>query len=835
LDGQAAVQDRVMGANGGSSQASYDAIVIGSGIAGLTAASLLAHGAWNVLLIEAGEAPGGYGHAFDRGGYRFDPAVHMIPEAPYVRNLLEYLGAADGVTLEPVDHLYGATFPSFHVDIPHEPGDRDGFIDAHAQAFPQEADRLRELFDVFERVFLEATSMPFRVLSADVDDMESRFPTLVRYRKATVQEVLDEYLTDDRLKAVVGAPWSYLGLPPSQLAFLLYAQMMNVLIAGSHYTVGGFQRVVDSVVGAFERSGGELRVGSKVVQILIEDGKARGVRLADDSEAFAPVVISGADGRHTLEKLVGLEHLPRGITQKLRRLKPSISAFLLFAGTRLDLHSEGAAHENFLFRHWSHDDTYSDILNGLPGGMSVNVPTILDARLAPPGEHAIIVRALAPYETEVPWPELKDRYTELVLAECDARFPGFSDALTFAEPATPEALARFTGNDHGACYGWANSPLQAGNRRLPHQPGVRGLYLAGHWTQEGTGCLRAMLSGITVVQEVLASVRAPWTVPDFRPRAMGGPMRENEQKKAIVRRFFEEVWNNGRFEFIDEMYAENFTLHALWQNTALGGSGETSGKEAAKEVIKRWRDGFPDVHISVEDQIVEGDVVTSRHVFSGTNESPFQGIPPTGRHGAISGITMTKVVDGKITDAWTMWDVVSLMRQLGVMPDPMDGERNKAVVHRLYEEVWNQNNADAADELLANDFEGRAAAEHPLAGPADVKALAAMWRAGLSNLHVEVEAAYAESDRVVTRYRITGVHTGPLLGVAPTGMEVSVAGMSIARLAEGKIVSDWGEMDLLGLLQQIGAVPMPGGAPPGAREEPSNGGTPSSAEETVRS
>lgn len=819
----------------GTSRPSYDAVVIGSGIAGLTAASLLAHGAWKVLLVEAGDAPGGYGHAFDRDGYRFDPAVHMIPEAPYVRNLLDYLGVGDEVTLAPVDHLYSATFPSLTVDVPHQPGDWDGFIDAHAQAFPHEADRLRALVDVFQRVFLEATSMPFRVLSSDVDDMESRFPTLVRYRKATVQEVLDEYLTDDRLKALVGAPWSYLGLPPSRLAFLLYAQMMNVLVAGAHYTVGGFQGVVDSMIGAFERSGGELRVGSKVAQILIDDGKAYGVRLANDSEALASVVISAADGRHTLEELVGLEHLPRAVTQKLRRLKPSLSAFLLFAGTRLDLSSTGAAHENFLFRHWSHEDTYADITNGLPGGMSVNVPTMLDPGLAPAGEHAVIVRALAPYDTEVPWPELKDRYTELVLGECDARFPGFSTSLTFAEPATPHALARFTGNNSGACYGWENTPLQAGSRRLPHQPGVAGLYLAGHWTQEGTGCLRAMLSGITVVQEVLASVKAPWTVPDFRPRAMGGPMRENEQKKAIVRRFFEEVWNNGRFEFIDEMYAENFTLHALWQNTALGGSGETSGKEAAKEVIKRWRDGFPDVHISVEDQIVEGDVVTSRHVFSGTNESPFQGIPPTGRHGAVSGITMTKVVDGKITDAWTMWDVVSLMRQMGVMSDPLDGERNKAVVHRLYEEVWNQNNADAADELLSNDFEGRAAAEHPLAGPADVKALAAMWRAGLSNLHVEVEAAYAESDRVVTRYRITGVHTGPLLGVAPTGREVSVAGMSIARLAEGKIVSDWGEMDLLGLLQQIGAVPMPGGAPPGAREEPSNGGTPSSAEETVRS
>jgi steroid delta-isomerase-like uncharacterized protein len=800
----------------------HDAIVIGSGIAGLTASALLAHGSWKVLLVEAGDAAGGYAHAFERGEYTFDPAVHLLPEAPFIRNLLDYLGATDGVTFEPVSTLYSASFPSLQLEVPHEPGERDVLIEAHARAFPGEANRLVELFDVFERVFLEATSMPFRVISTEIDDMEARFPTLVRYRKATVQEVFDEYLTDDRLKALVAAPWSYLGLPPSQLSFLLHAQMINVLIRGAHYTVGGFQRFVDAVVGAFERLGGELRLGTRAERILVEDGAVRGVRLADESEVFAPVVISAADGRQTLERLVGVEHLPRGVAAKLRRLRPSLSAFLIFAGTRFDFDGTGAAHENFLFRHWSHDETYEDILAARPGGMSVNVPTLLDPSLAPEGEHGVVLRALAPYETDVPWPDLRDRYMDLVLDECERRFPGFRDGLVFAEAATPHALASFTGNDQGACYGWANSPMQAGNRRLPHQPGIEGLYLAGHWTQEGTGCLRAMNSGISVAQEVLARMNAPWTVPEFRPRAMGGPMRDNEQKKAIVRRFFEEVWNNGRFEFMDETYSDDFTLHALWQNTALGGSGET-GKEAAREVIKRWRDAFPDVHISVEEQVVEGDVVTTRHVFSGTNDSPFQGIPPTGRHGAISGITMTKVVDGKITDAWTMWDVVSLMRQMGVMPDPLDGERNKAVVSRLYEEVWNRNDLAVLDEVLAESFEGRAAAEHPLRGPDDVKALVSMWRAALSDLHVEIEAAFAEDERVVTRYRITGVQTGPLLGVAPTGREVSVAGMSIARVVDGRIQSDWGEMDLLGLLQQIGAIPMPAAAEPAEAEQSPNG------------
>ena len=166
-------------------------------------------------------------------------------------------------------------------------------------------------------------------------------------------------------------------------------------------------------------------------------------------------------------------------------------------------------------------------------------------------------------------------------------------------------------------------------------------------------------------------------------------MRDSDAKKELVRRFFDEVWNNGNFDFIDEHYAEDFTLHALWENPELGGAGE-AGVEAATAAIRGWRTSFPDLHVSVEEQLVEGDIVTSRHVCVATNDRPFQGIPPTGKRGSMSGMTQTRVVDGKITDAWTMWDVVGLLRQFGVIPDPAKGERNKALVRRFYQELWNE-------------------------------------------------------------------------------------------------------------------------------------------------
>jgi steroid delta-isomerase-like uncharacterized protein len=169
---------------------------------------------------------------------------------------------------------------------------------------------------------------------------------------------------------------------------------------------------------------------------------------------------------------------------------------------------------------------------------------------------------------------------------------------------------------------------------------------------------------------------------------------------------------------------------------------------------------------------------------------------------------MTRIVDGKITEAWTLWDVVGLMRQLGVVPDPAEGERNKAIVRRFYEELWNQGRMETADELFDEDFVGHApgnAADSR--GPDGVKKLIEMWRTAAPDLHVEIISQHAEGDKVATHFTCAGTQTGELMGIPPTGRFGVMAGIAITRIKDGKVVSDWGEFDLLGLMQQLGVVP----------------------------
>jgi predicted ester cyclase len=141
-----------------------------------------------------------------------------------------------------------------------------------------------------------------------------------------------------------------------------------------------------------------------------------------------------------------------------------------------------------------------------------------------------------------------------------------------------------------------------------------------------------------------------------------------DANKALVQSFFDEVWNKGNYEYLDEIYSPDFRIHILWYNLAAGGPAEAQGIEPAKQVIRGWRDGFPDIRVTVEDQVAEGDLVASRHLSVATHTREFQGFEPTGRTAEMTGTTLTRISDGKIVEAWTSWDVLGMMQQLGVAP-----------------------------------------------------------------------------------------------------------------------------------------------------------------------
>jgi prolycopene isomerase len=495
-----------------------DVIVIGAGLGGLSAAALLARAGLSVLAVEQQNGVGGYARGFRRGPYRFDPAVHTMTEPAYVKNVLEYLAVGDSCEFKTLEHSYGAIFPGLDYDMPG--ADPEAFVEKHRRLFSGDREGVREFWRVVDQTWRDVTQMSTRIDLWDLTRATELFPTLFRYRTATVASVLDEFMTDPRAKAACAAVWPYWGAPPSRMSFLLFALGVSVLTRGAAYCQGGFQNLVNAFERALTSHGGQLLLGSTVERIMIEDGKAVGVRLARGDELRAPVVIANADARHTLDRMVGKEHLPETYVRRLHNMEPSFSACILFTATRMDLRELRARHETFLYKNWDHEQTYRDIVNGRPGGMWLSVPTLIDETLAPVGEHTVTLTSLASYGASASWGEQQEVQAERMLDELEAVFPGYRQQLAFVECATPATLERYCRNHEAAIYGWANLPSQVASKRLSRETPVRGLYLVGHWTEEGSGSFRVIMSGAHVAALVLHRAGIRDALPDFRPDYM---------------------------------------------------------------------------------------------------------------------------------------------------------------------------------------------------------------------------------------------------------------------------------------------------------------------------
>jgi len=487
----------------------YDAVVVGAGMGGLTAAALLARAGRRVLLVERHDRVGGYAHAFRRGRYLFDSAVHVVggcePGAfeggGLVHRLLEALEVRDLCHFERIDPFYTAVYPGTSL---RAPCDLEEFVAVHAEEFPGEEKALRQVLGECLAIRQEVGRAGELESAFEVIRARSRFPTLLRYRRATLAEVLDEHLESPELKALLGTPWPYLGLPPSRVSFLYFATMLMSYVAdGAYYCRGSFQRLANSLASALEARGGELLLRSPVRRIAVEGGRVRGVVLENGQRIEAPLVLSNADATQTVLELVGSEAFPADYLEALRRLRPSVSAFVVYLAAELELCPESASHETFLYPGFDHDASFAAGGRGEAGWLSVTIPTLADPGLAPAGTHLLVLTTLVPPDAVASWREAKEEVTRELLERASRHFPGLAARARLVEGATPRTMERYTRNSGGACYGFELTPRQVGPGRLSGQTPVAGLHLVGHWTQPGGGITGVVTSGVLAARAAL--------------------------------------------------------------------------------------------------------------------------------------------------------------------------------------------------------------------------------------------------------------------------------------------------------------------------------------------
>lgn len=143
-------------------------------------------------------------------------------------------------------------------------------------------------------------------------------------------------------------------------------------------------------------------------------------------------------------------------------------------------------------------------------------------------------------------------------------------------------------------------------------------------------------------------------------------MPQEEQNKAVLNRFWEEVWDQGKLDVVDEIFHPNFVDHGLAPGLT------KQGPEGAKEAVMQFRSAIPDLYLKVEHMVAEGDKVLTRWEAGGTQSGPMNSgrgtIPATNKRAVVRGFTINRVEDGKIIDAWDNFDMMGMLQQLGVIP-----------------------------------------------------------------------------------------------------------------------------------------------------------------------
>ena len=498
-----------------------DAIVIGSGMGGLSCAAALAKTGHRVLVLEQHHTLGGLTQTFLRSGFRFNVGMHYIgdmgPE-DQAAHVLDWLSEG-GITMVSMGPVY---------DTVHFP---DGFQIALSrpeaalkldlkQRFPGSVAEIDRFFQMFREAEEAGRAVFAQRAMPDALAMIYRFwkgRAINKWCARTTRAVLEETITDPKLRAVLAARWGDYGGPPAEGAFAVHALVMRNYFGGAYYPVGGasvFAKVLGAVI---EKYGGKLQVNCLVTTLLVENDAVVGVQLADGTQHRATKIVSDAGVLSTVGQLLPPMQRNSQWAQEVLSFKPAVAHIGMYLGFDGDIQSQGATVSN----HWFYESwdpgasLWNDPLDEtVAPDMFISFPSLKDpdhdrgSALKHTAEIAVLTRTeiferwadsrfgSRPAEYEACKASIEQR----LLAQFGKHFPALVPLIRYHNISTPLTTAHFTHAPHGA-IALETTPRRFLSASLNARTPVPGLHLAGQ-DVGSPGIQGAMMGGVLAAASI---------------------------------------------------------------------------------------------------------------------------------------------------------------------------------------------------------------------------------------------------------------------------------------------------------------------------------------------
>ncbi len=489
----------------------FDVIVIGAGCGGMTAAALLAHQGRRTLVVEQSGRIGGCCSTFERDGFHFDVGASIVEIIQPIQRAFAALGTRleDEIDLIPCDPIMSVLSPdkervTYPLSIEQTGEIISGLSPEDGRRWPDFVAFCQELMDVSLDTF-------FIMPAVDLADMLAMFrkdPRLLKFLPtflSSYQDVLQKFFKSERVLETMSYQALYFGFPPA-LVPGPYAMVPYTEHRGIYYPRGGMIQIPAALQRVGERHGLQVRLNSRVARVLVRDGRACGVRLADGSEITSHLVVSNVNARMLYTSLIGLEHLPplarRGIqSYAYSKAVPMIYLGLDYTPPLASHHSIIAVSPEQVNRYWW-ENVERGVLPKEPFGL-ICWPSSSDPSLAPQGKHVLNLIPEGFYGLRgTDWDAEKEGYIERTLKHFSKfAIPGLIDHVQVVECATPLDFERRLLLPEGAIYSLQQDlPALAIFRPAARSRAIRGLYLTGSSTHPGGGVPTTIASGLIAAQ-----------------------------------------------------------------------------------------------------------------------------------------------------------------------------------------------------------------------------------------------------------------------------------------------------------------------------------------------